>query len=636
MPRTPASVTVEVAETGALTGLFTLDESLLDGDDVLAGDFNGSVFDDLTSRDLDMEITISRGAGVDLGGINAGTSSVLLSDPDGDFNPENPNSPIADTLDVMRPERIRATHPDVFKDYEQTVLNDNPSIYLRLGRDDIGGTVAHDRSSGGNNGTYVGGVTLNQSGALTGDPDTAALFDGSTGYVNTGLTTNPATAAAGGGITVELWAKPASVAASRGVLSQQDGGGTGRTWLQIAAGAPTWQTNAGGSITDSGVTAVVGRSDHLVITVLGTTLSFYVNGALATSSTRTIDSAVGSWLIATNKLLSSFFNVTVDEFALYPSALSAARVLAHYQAGKATGGDLRTVGLYYGWLRDIEHDPDLSVRKSVLNAVDLFEWLGLVMPVIASTGPISEGAAIGLVLDAAQWTDPALRDLDTGGMLADFSADGTQSGIALITGITAVSLGLFFATGESVARYISRENRFAPQAPVATLNGSLITGVRPRKSVDQVRNRITVTREGGTPQTAVNEESRRKYGYRDMSPITSPYFVSDADALGLANLLVALYGTPRSPIREAQLINRDDESIVQQLEREIGDRVTVTEASGGTDAEGEIVGIQHRLTQASEHRTRFLVSGTTASLAFFTFDDDTGASVLDGTAVLAA
>lgn len=403
MARTPAVVTVELA-TGELTGLFTLDESLLDGDDVLAGEFGGNVFFDLTGRD--QTIVINRGSGPDLGGINQGTANVVLSDPDGDFNPENPTSPIIDDLDVMLPLRIQGTHPDV----------------------------------------------------------------------------------------------------------------------------------------------------------------------------------VG------------------------------------------------TQGLFYGFLRDYEHDPDLNVRKSYLAAVDLFEWLGEAgtKPVIAATGPISEGGAIGLILDAAQWTDPTLRDLDDGGMLADFSADGTETGLQLIAGIIEMSLGLFFVRRNGVVRYLSRETRFSPQTPVATLDGSLITGAKPRRSVDQVRNRVTVTRTGGVEQEAIDDVSRRKYGYRDHT-ITSDYFVSDNDALALAQLYVLLYGKPRAPIRHVELVNRDDESIELQLTLEIGDRVTVSEASGGTNAEGEIVGIQHRWMPGGEWRTRYLISTIASTIQFFTLDE----SLLDGSHVLA-
>ncbi|MCJ7692985.1 MAG: hypothetical protein MUO22_06170, partial [Sedimentisphaerales bacterium] len=52
----------------------------------------------------------------------------------------------------------------------------NPLGYWRLG--ESSGTTATDRA-GSYNGTYSGGVTLGTTGALSGDSDTAASFDGS-------------------------------------------------------------------------------------------------------------------------------------------------------------------------------------------------------------------------------------------------------------------------------------------------------------------------------------------------------------------------------------------------------------------------------------------------------------------------
>ena len=65
--------------------------------------------------------------------------------------------------------------------YASTVLNDGPALYDRLG--DPSGAISPDSSGNGNTGSYAGGVTLNQPGALVNDPDGAALFNGSTGYV---------------------------------------------------------------------------------------------------------------------------------------------------------------------------------------------------------------------------------------------------------------------------------------------------------------------------------------------------------------------------------------------------------------------------------------------------------------------
>jgi signal peptidase len=54
--------------------------------------------------------------------------------------------------------------------YAEQVLADNPASYWRLG--EAGGTSMAD-VTGANPGTYTGGVTLGQPGALVGDSDPA-------------------------------------------------------------------------------------------------------------------------------------------------------------------------------------------------------------------------------------------------------------------------------------------------------------------------------------------------------------------------------------------------------------------------------------------------------------------------------
>src|SRR6185369_10428119 len=70
------------------------------------------------------------------------------------------------------------TTPDV-TGYATAVLADGPVSYWRLG--EAAGTVAAD-SAGSRAGTYTGGVTLGQSGALA-DLSRSLRLDGSTGYV---------------------------------------------------------------------------------------------------------------------------------------------------------------------------------------------------------------------------------------------------------------------------------------------------------------------------------------------------------------------------------------------------------------------------------------------------------------------
>ncbi len=69
--------------------------------------------------------------------------------------------------------------------YAATVLGQNPAGYWRFG--ESSGTIAADSSPSLDGGTYTGGVTLGQPGAIIGDSNTAATFDGSTGYFSSGV-----------------------------------------------------------------------------------------------------------------------------------------------------------------------------------------------------------------------------------------------------------------------------------------------------------------------------------------------------------------------------------------------------------------------------------------------------------------
>lgn len=288
-----------------------------------------------------------------------------------------------------------------------------------------------------------------------------------------------------------------------------------------------------------------------------------------------------------------------------------------------------TYGLFYGFLSRLEHDPAPAVKESVLDCIDFFEWLGVSKPEIGATGSTTVGAAIGLILTAIGWTDPAMRNLDTGSSIPDFSANGSKTAQQLIQDLLTVDLGVVFVDGSGVVRYVSRENRFKRAAVAATLSGQILGSIRPSTDVSRIVNRQRVTRTGGTEQEAVDQDSRRAYGYRDGSAITSPYLSTDADAVALAGFLVLLQKDPRPPTRAIGLSNRDQTSLTQILAREIGDRVTLTESEGGTSTKAVLEGVTHDITDGGLiHRTRFLAS----RLPFTAFTLD--ASALDGTDLL--
>jgi hypothetical protein len=224
--------------------------------------------------------------------------------------------------------------------YSSEVLADSPLCYLRLG--DASGTTAADASGNSHPGTYVGSPTLGVAGLLTGDANTAVTLDGSTQYVqiaNSGWA-NLST------YTVEIVFK--TTATSGTLCSQYDGSGSSlRIWqfnlnsdgsLQFA----TFASNVGTGNNTASTGFNDGNRHFAAVTLTGSTLKIYVDGNLEFSST-TIpahDTSSGAKLYVGQRNAATPLRLagTVDEFAIYSTALSSTRVTAHHAAGAPVSG----------------------------------------------------------------------------------------------------------------------------------------------------------------------------------------------------------------------------------------------------------------------------------------------------------
>lgn len=624
---TLATWDVGIALTGDVTGIFRIGTSTIGGVDVIGNSFSGATYTDVTASAKRVEI--ERGRNGHLDRMQEGRCKITLHDPDGTFNPENPASPYVGNLVPLRVVRVRSFHPD----YAQTVLNDGPVGYWRFG--ERAGTVAADSSGNGGDGTYTGGYTLAQAGALTldGDNDTALLLNGSTGYV---AVPSSSAISTGDTITIEFWIKRTAIPGS-GVQERFLNKGTDGT------GYEAWMIN---NLVVLGVYGVANMGNisttitdtttwhHIVLVHAPGTFHGYIDGVEASTniapSTVITDNTAPLAIGAVTGGGGAFLNAQIDEVAIYPTALSGARVLAHYQAGKRTGGDTKTRGHYFGFTENIEHDPTPGVKETVIECVDLFEFLTAATPTIGSTGATTTGAAIGLILNAIDWTDPALRDLDTGGAIPDFSADGSKSALALIEELLTTDIGVFFIDGSGVATYRDRRSRFAAGYSLAAFTDTLIGTARPGTSLRRIINRQVVTRTGGTPQEAVDAPSRRAYGYRDGSAITSENLLSDTQAGNLAAFLVLLQKDPLPPTRGLRVQNISDAATVQQLTRGLNDRVTISETEGGTETEGTIEGVKLQIEQGYRVVNAEFVISKRAFPDFFTI----GTSTLGGNHII--
>lgn len=228
--------------------------------------------------------------------------------------------------------------------YASTVLGDGPNLYYRLG--DPSGTIAPDSSGNGNTGGYFGGATLNQQGAVLNDPDGAVRSDGSTGYARTPSSTSLSLT---GAISVEVWAKwTATPTTAQDLVNKGDGAtATGSAYMLgyvpgcggCGLGFYTFTGNSFVCACQAGAPPA-GQWFHLVGTrTSGGQLAFYINGSLVATANdgggalNSVPSGVGIGAAGGGSGSSLYpADATIDEAAIYPSALTSTQVANHYHA----------------------------------------------------------------------------------------------------------------------------------------------------------------------------------------------------------------------------------------------------------------------------------------------------------------
>ena len=211
--------------------------------------------------------------------------------------------------------------------YDDEVLADSPAGYWRLG--EATGLTAFTQV-GTSSGTYLGGPVLGEGGAITGDPDTSVRLDGLNDAVRV---PNAAALNSSSAVTLEAWVRPSSLPSGTATIMRKDLQYLVRITAQGGVILRLWKSGSERELATAGGLLAAGTWSHVVATYDGTTMRIYVNGrsraslALAAPvdvSTRELYFGASinyDWLAA-----------RVDEVAVYRSALSAARVQAHFDA----------------------------------------------------------------------------------------------------------------------------------------------------------------------------------------------------------------------------------------------------------------------------------------------------------------
>jgi hypothetical protein len=239
-------------------------------------------------------------------------------------------------------------------DYASTVLSFNPVAYWPLNETNqppAPGNVAVNIGTGGSqdNGFYLGTFVPNTPGALTGDPDTSASFNGTSGHV---LVPYDADVGVKGPFTAECWVNALSLPSAALVcpISAFHSASPRSGWLVyidsgggLSAGSPAGfvfrmyaQNGSSPSIslaTGGGVN--LSTWYHVAVSFDGTNAAIYTNGVLAASGTPSgfVPDPDSPLSVGSRSDSSFFFTGSVDEVALYPSALTPSVIQSHYQNG---------------------------------------------------------------------------------------------------------------------------------------------------------------------------------------------------------------------------------------------------------------------------------------------------------------
>jgi hypothetical protein len=484
--------------------------------------------------------------------------------------------------------------------YRDAVLADTPRAYYRLGeKPKSGGVVATAADSSGNGftgtvldastnhtsqigGTSTGAPAFGAASPLLADPDTACDFsngtvdndagviDCGTGHGLTGTTS----------FSVEFWAKiPTATATTQFYVYLRDNTGATNNGFVVESDIPFLNITAGSTLNPSGTLSIKdGRWHHVVFVYNQSALTgqTYIDGV------NVDDRAVSSFTFPTTSRISIGGDArpgtlnyqcacALDEVAIYNTALTAARVLAHYNAGT-------------------------QFQSAQLSS-----------------------ARVTAVLDTISWPS-ADRNIDTGQSTL-VAVTETLADTAALTHLQDVELsenGALFMQGDGKVRFRARHTILTATASTTSQatfgdSGSELpyADIELDDTDDLVRNQVLVTPSGGAAQLAEDATSQASFLKRTYS--RDILVGSAAEANDAANWILSHFKDAQERVSAITIKPlRSTTLAIQAVARLIDDRVTVNRRppGGGTKTAAVLVeGVAHRVDfSRTEWTTTFQLS----------------------------
>lgn len=220
--------------------------------------------------------------------------------------------------------------------YLTTVLADSPAAYWKL--DETSGTSFADTSGSGLTLAGFGTFTVNQAPLI--NLGKSVVTSGGGGFIQ--KLTSSAVLNANGKITLEAWVKCNAVGGQ--IICSDDTSGSRYFQYSVGSNVLTVILFDSGGATHTRAGSVVINDNvrhHVVATYDGATIRTYVDGVEDGSGTAdvftlaTTNSYVQLFARHSSGADTALLIGTLDECAIYTTALSAARIAAHFAAGIA-------------------------------------------------------------------------------------------------------------------------------------------------------------------------------------------------------------------------------------------------------------------------------------------------------------